>query len=287
MKLLLTGSSGPKVTARVAAILAQTHEVVGVDITPSPTTCVVADITRIDEWQPYLKGVDAIVHFAALHAPHRKTHSAEDFRRTNVLATKHLLDAACAAGVGRFLLASTTSVYGKAMRNEASAVWVTEALQPEPEDIYDETKLAAEQHCREAFSPSFVTAALRFSRSFPEPAPLMAMYRLHRGVDARDVAQAFGSALHANLAQFEAFNISGETPFLLEDCQQLRAEPAAVLNLRVADLVQEFSRRNWPVPASIDRVYVIEKAKALLGYKPRFGYREFLEELDAANPGQR
>lgn len=281
MKILLTGSSGPKVAARVATMLAQTHEVIGVDMAPSPTTSIVADITRIKDWQTHLQSVAAVIHFAALHAPHRETHSAAQFRATNVDATRRLLDAARDAGVKRFLLASSTSVYGKAMRNKNAAVWVTEELQPEAEDIYDETKLAAEQLCRDVFSPTFITAALRFSRSFPEPLPLMALYRLYRGVDARDVAQAFGLSLTAQLAQFEAFNISGETPLLEEDCEQLRFSPAEVLQRRAPELVEEFSRRHWPLPASIDRVYVIEKAKACLNYTPQFGFREVLCALDA------
>ena len=276
MKILLTGSSGPKVAARVATIIAQTHEIVGLDRAPSPTTSIVADIIRINDWRLHLRDIDAVIHFAALHAPHRETHSAAQFRATNVDATRRLLDAARDAGVKRFLLASSTSVYGKAMRNKNSAVWVTEDLQPEAEDIYDETKLAAEQVCRDAFSPTFITAALRFSRSFPEPLPLMALYRLHRGVDARDVAQAFASSLTAQLARFEAFNISGETPFFKEDCEQLRISPVEVLQRRVPELVEEFSRRHWPLPASIDRVYVIEKAKACLNYTPQFGFREVL-----------
>ena len=283
MKLLLTGSSGPKVASRVAAILAQSHDLIGVDKTPSPTTSIVADITRINSWRPHLQDVDAVIHFAALHAPHREIHPAEEFRRTNVAATQHLLEAARDAGVSRFLLASSTSVYGKAMRNKTSAVWVTEKLQPEAEDIYDETKLDAEQLCRDAFSPIFTTAALRFSRSFPEPAPLMALYRLYRGVDARDVAQAFSLALTADFARFEAINISGETPFLEEDCERLRTEATQVLSRRAPELVQEFSRRNWPLPNSIDRVYVIDKAKSLFAYQPQFGFRELLDEMDAIN----
>ena len=159
MRLLFTGSSGIKVASRVAMILAQSHKVIGVDMMPAPTTSIVADITRISDWRQHLYDVEAVVHFAALHAPHRETHSTADFRRTNVEATDRLLDAACDAGVKRFLLASSTSVYGKAMRSTTSAAWVTEALQPEAEDIYDETKLAAEQLCREAFSPSFTTAS--------------------------------------------------------------------------------------------------------------------------------
>lgn len=257
------------------------HEVTGVDLARSPMTSIVADITRIKDWQPHLQGVDAVIHFAALHAPHRHTHSADEFRRTNVVATQHLLNAASSAGVRRFLLASSTSVYGNAMRSETSAVWVTEALQPEAEDIYDETKLAAEQLCRDAFSSTFTTASLRFSRSFPEPAPLMALYRLYRGVDARDVAQAFGQCLTANFMRFEAINVSGETPFLEEDCERLHADAAHVLRLRAPELVEEFSRRKWRLPESIDRVYVIDKARILLDYKPRFGFRELLDETDA------
>jgi nucleoside-diphosphate-sugar epimerase len=178
--------------------------------------------------------------------------------------------------VKRFLLASSTSVYGKSMRRRSSAAWVTEALQPKAEDIYDETKLAAERLCSDAFSPAFITASLRFSRSFPEPLQLMALYRLYRGVDARDVAQAFSLALAAPLKQFEAINVSGETPFIETDCEQLFANAPEVLRERAPGLVSEFASRKWPLPTCIDRVYVINKAKNILGYQPRFGFRELL-----------
>ena len=279
MKLLVTGSSGPKVASHVAAYLAQTHAVIGVDVVPASTTSIIADIARVVNWAPHLDGVNAVIHFAALHAPHRETHTTAQFRQTNVEATHRLLEASRAAGVNRFLLASSTSVYGKSMRSTSSAVWVTEALRPEAEDIYDETKLAAEQLCRDAFSPTFATAALRFSRSFPEPLPLMALYRLYRGVDARDVAQAFGLALTARLKQFEAINISAETPFIASDCERLFANAPEVLRMRMPEFVEEYARRQWPLPARIDRVYVIVKAKALLGYQPLFGFRELLPGL--------
>ena len=91
MKLLLTGSSGPKVGATVATHLAQFHAVFGVNNSSSPTTSLVADIARVWDWPPHLRDVDAGIHFAALHAPHRETHLAEDFRRSNVDATRYLL----------------------------------------------------------------------------------------------------------------------------------------------------------------------------------------------------
>jgi len=73
-------------------------------------------------------------------------------------------------------------------------VWVTESLLAIAEDIYDETKLTAEAFCRDAFVPDFLITALRFSRSFLEPLPLMAQHRLHRYMDAREVVSAFSLA---------------------------------------------------------------------------------------------
>jgi nucleoside-diphosphate-sugar epimerase len=276
----MTGSSGPKAGHVVARELANRHRLDGVDLLPGAHTRWCADIADVMDWQEWLNGIDAVVHFAALHAPHRETHSRAEFYRTNVEATSRLLDAARMTGVKRFILASTTSVYGRAMRTKGIAAWVTEDMVPEPEDIYDETKLAAEALCRDAFSADFVTAALRFSRSFPEPPPLMALYRLYRGVDARDVAQAFELALDRPLERFEVFNISGDTPFHHEDCKALFREPLSVLRLRAPDLVAEYQRRGWTLPLSIDRVYVIDKAKAQLGFAPRYGWREFLETMD-------
>jgi UDP-glucose 4-epimerase len=276
MKILFTGSSGPKVGATVAAHLAATHEIIGIDLMPAPQTKHIADIAAVTNWSKYLEGVDAIIHFAALHAPHRETHSREDFYATNVDATSRLIEAAKACGVKRVVMASTTSVYGRAMRSKTKAVWVTEALTPIAEDIYDETKLAAEAICRNAFSTNFITTALRFSRSFPEPLPLMAQYRLHRGVDARDVAEAFSLALTTSLTQFEAVNISGDTPFVVGDCDQLMHDAPSVLQQRAPELVAEFRQRGWSVPQSIDRVYVIDKAKAILGFEPQYGWRSVL-----------
>ena len=281
----MTGSSGPKVGSMVAKHLAALHDVVGVDAAAGDFTSHVADITSLGDadWRPLLEGVDAVVHFAALHAPHRTTHSRSEFVRTNVDATSRLLDMARRSGVRRFLLASSTSVYGRAMRpTRNEAIWVTEKLMPDAEDIYDETKLAAEQLCREAFTPDFVTAALRFSRSFPEPLPLMALYRLYRGVDARDVAQAFAKALAAQLPRFEALNVSGATPFLPADCQALFENAPAVLQQRCPALVAAFAERGWELPSSIDRVYVVEKATDLLGYRPRYSWQHVLEPTLAA-----
>ena len=47
MKIRLTGSAGPKVVARVATMLADSYQVIGVDRAPSAMTSVVAEITFV------------------------------------------------------------------------------------------------------------------------------------------------------------------------------------------------------------------------------------------------
>ena len=54
MKIRLTGSARPKVVARVATMLANSYQVIGVDRAPSAMTSVVADITFVG-----IRGVDA------------------------------------------------------------------------------------------------------------------------------------------------------------------------------------------------------------------------------------
>lgn len=282
MKILFTGESGPKVGATVAAYLARSHEIIGIDLVAAQHTRFLADIAKIADFSQYAEGVDAVVHFAALHAPHRQTHSRREFFETNVEATSRLIEAAKIAGVKRFIMASSTSVYGRAMRSTKRAVWVTEASLPIAEDVYDETKLAAEALSGDAFAPNFTTTALRFSRSFPEPLPLMAQYRLHRGVDARDVASAFSLALTQPLMKFEAFNISGATPFLTEDCDALMHDAPTVLQRRAPAFVEDFKRRGLALPPSIDRVYVTKKAEQILGYKARFGWQSLLTDSASA-----
>src|SRR5262244_1598020 len=59
-----------------------------------------------------MRGVDAVVHFAAETHVDRSNLGADDFLRTNVTGTFTLLEAARELRVGRFLAVSTDEVYG-------------------------------------------------------------------------------------------------------------------------------------------------------------------------------
>ena len=97
---------------------------------------------------------------------------------------------------------------------------------------------------------------------------LIAVYRLYRGVDAEDVAQAHELALTAGLKAFEVYNVSAPPPFVRDDCRRLFEDAASVVLERHPWAEAEFRRRGWLLPRSIDRVYVVDKAMSGLGYRP-------------------
>ncbi len=173
MRVLVTGAAG-LVGSGLAALLRRDRDVVGLDLRPGAEVALLADIAR----PPPLAGFAAVVHVAALHAPHVGRVPDAEFRAVNVEATERLLDAALAAGIGRFVFTSTTSLHGHALEpRDGRAAWIDEAVPPEPRDVYDETKLAAEALVR---ASGLSHAILRMSRCFPEPLPEMAVHRLHR-----------------------------------------------------------------------------------------------------------
>jgi nucleoside-diphosphate-sugar epimerase len=89
---------------------------------------------------------DAIVHLAAIVGfPACQAVGKQVAWRYNVESTKRVFEAAEAAGVERFILASTYSNYGVAENGRP----VTEESPLYPQSLYAETKIAAEQYLLE------------------------------------------------------------------------------------------------------------------------------------------
>ena len=134
-----------------------------------------ADI-RHDDLAPLLDGAGVVFHQAA--QPGVRLSWAEGFDTydtCNVLGTQRLLEAARQTGVGRFVYASSSSVYGNA------AVYpVTEQMLPQPHSPYGVTKLAAEHLCGlYAANHQLATVSLRYFTVYgPRQRPDMAIHRL-------------------------------------------------------------------------------------------------------------
>jgi nucleoside-diphosphate-sugar epimerase len=268
MRVLVTGAAG-LIGSGVAARLVPDHDVIGLDLNPGQYVQIVKDCLDVAEWRQQVGRVDAVVHAAALHAPHVGRRSDDDFRRANVEATDRLLDFALSAGAKQLVFTSTTSLYGHALEPKDQAAWIDEQVEPQPRDIYDETKLEAERLVATACG-SLTCTSLRMSRCFPEPAELMTIYRLHRGIDRRDAAEAHVLALDRE-GPSATYVISAATPFEREDAAELLCDAPAVIELRCPGLIARMADKGWQPPRSIGRVYDSALATRDLGFRRRFG----------------
>ncbi|AWM10525.1 NAD-dependent epimerase/dehydratase family protein [Bradyrhizobium symbiodeficiens] len=297
MTILVTGSAGHLGEAIVRILRGRGSAVRGVDLKSSPFTDAVGSIIDPAFVRSQMDGVTAIIHTATLHKPHVATHSKQDFVDTNVTGTLNLLEAAASAGVRSFVFTSTTSAFGSQLRPEAgqAAVWVTEDLLPVPKNIYGTTKLMAETLCelfyRERGLP---VVALRTSRFFPEDDDDPAMRSayslenaqanelLYRRLDIADAVSAHLLAVERGPGiGFGRYIVSSTSPF--EPCHltALARDAAGVVRELYPDCAQLYAARGWKLFPEIDRVYVNDRARRELGWRPEFDFAHVLDSLRA------
>ena len=105
-----------------------------------------------------VEGVDAVIHLAAITGAATSHEIPEKVRDVNVGGTETVVDAAEDAGVDRIVLASSCNVYGGAYERD---IVETDAFSPP--NPYAESKVAAEEYCRES---TLDTVAIRLATNF-------------------------------------------------------------------------------------------------------------------------
>lgn len=294
MQTLVTGSAGHLGEALMRTLRGRA-EVRGIDIKASPFTDLVGSIAERAFVREALRGVETVLHTATLHKPHIATHTRQQFVDTNITGTLNLLEEAVAAGVQRFVFTSTTSAYGHALNPapQAPAVWVDEELVPQPKNIYGITKLAAEDLCMLVQRTSGLPCViLRTSRFFPEiddDARLRGAYAadnvkvnelLYRRVDVADVVEAhLLAAQRAPALGLGRFVISATTPFTRADATLLPQRAAHVVERHVPEYAAVYARLGWSMFPGISRVYDNARARAALGWQPRYGFAQAIAAL--------
>jgi UDP-glucose 4-epimerase len=296
-RVVVTGSAGHLGEALVRVLRDGGYDVTGVDVKASAGTTVVGSVADRDVMRECLAGADAVLHAATLHKPHVRSHGKQAFVDTNVTGTLTLLEEAVAAGVGSFVFTSTTSAFGRALTPAAGepAAWITEDVVPRPRNIYGVTKTAAEDLCELVHAEhGLPVIVLRTSRFFPEGdddeevraayenANVKANEFLYRRVDVADVADAHLLAMdQAARIGFGKYIITATTPFSQADLADLRDDAPAVVRRLFPDYAAEYARRGWRMFPSVGRVYVNARARADLGWTPRYDFRGFLDALIA------
>jgi UDP-glucuronate 4-epimerase len=208
-RVVVTGVAGFIGSHLAEALLAEGHEVVGVDaFTPSYPQAdkqanlvglvdherfhlVRGDLTELD-LDPWLQQAAAVFHQAA--EPGVRTSWGPNFPRYvrhNLLATQRLLEACVRVGVPRVVAASSSSVYG-----DAPVHPTTEESPTRPVSPYGVTKLGSEHLCLAYANPavsSMEVVVLRYFTVFgPRQRPDMGFYRFLAAAQADRPITVYG-----------------------------------------------------------------------------------------------
>lgn len=311
MTVLVTGATGgigrtlvPLLAAHGAAVFATGRDVaIGRTLAAGSTVRFrQADLVS-DDLGPLLRGVSVVVHLAARSSPWG---SQAAFERDNVRVTGRLLDAAAAAGVGRFVHASTPAIFAE--RRHRLDLLADSPLPVRPVNHYARSKLAVERLV--AGERRLATLILRPSAVIgPHDRSILPrlLRVLSRGVlpigndgvalfhptDVRDAAAAFCVAAlgpHVGVA-----NIAGREPVLVVDMARALAgrldlavrvrflsEPLLNAVGTAAEWWGATSGREPPITRysvstlSWSRTFDLGEAAGLLGWRPAYAPAEAL-----------
>ena len=169
MMVLITGGAGFIGSHLVERLLAAGHEVVVLDNLSTgkrenlPASApgfefIADDIRSLDAARRGTRGVDAVVHLAAVASVQASIDDPIATHQTNFDGTLNLLEAAREQGVRRFLYASSAAVYGDTARLPVPEMSSLQPLSP-----YAADKLAGEHYLHYYFRKhGLATTAFRF-----------------------------------------------------------------------------------------------------------------------------
>jgi UDP-glucose 4-epimerase len=287
MRVLVTGGRGKVGTATARALAAAGHEVTGTDLmrgvferpAPGEPAYIQADLTNAGEAFAVVRGMDAVVHTAAIPDP---THNppATVFQN-NIMATFNTLEAAVRFGVRRFVNLSSETVPGFFFPERPflpSYVPVDEEHPIRPQDPYALSKYfgellmdaAVQRSDIRAISirPCWVQYEANYERNVGPQVrdPAVLSPNLWSYIDLYDLADALVLAVQSDLPGHEVFYI---------------ASPDNVGGRPLAEMVKTYYGDAIEVRAlARPDASGISSAKAmrLLGWQPKRSWRDYLDE---------
>lgn len=272
-RVVVTGSEGKAGRFTVADLQEKGYEVLRVDIAapldPADHWSQRADLTDLGQTIEVLRGADAVVHLAAIPAPHMVT-DAETFR-INTVSTYNIFTAATTLGLTRVVWASSETALGLPFERHPDYAPVDED-HTYPEFSYALSKVVSEEMARQ-FSRwhDIPIVGLRFSNiilpddygRFAEfqKDPALRKWNLWGYVDARDVAQSCRLALEAPLKGAHHYVIAASDTVMERSSEELMKEvyPDVPIKKKLG---------------THETLLSIDRARAELGYEPQHSWRD-------------
>ena len=312
MRILLTGVAGFIGSHLAERLLAEGHEVVGLDSFDSflydaqtkrrnvallegrdRFRLVRGDIVNARLLKELTTGMDVVAHLAALAGVRPSIADPARYVRTNVEGTLQVLEACRAADVKRLVFASSSSVYG--VRGGRPAAFVEDDPCLQPASPYAATKRAGELLCstyRDLFGIGCVQ--LRFFTVYgPRQRPEMAIHQFTRAIATGQTVTLFGDGSSARDYTYIDDIIDGT----YAACLEVRPGQSAVYNLggsrttTLLDLVDLIGRAlgkkpdvafKPDQPGDVPLTYAdVTRAGRALGYAPRVAVEEGIRRFVA------
>ena len=292
-RILITGAAGTLGRATIPALVEAGYDVLAGDIRPIDAgprgvTAIQLDVRDGVAVRDAMRGVVGVLHAAAWHGIHLRDHEPDQFWDLNATGTYHVLQAALDAGTRAVVLSSTMGVYGRSREATPGgpAVRIHEALPLRPTDVYGATKVVAEQLSEYFARRGVAGVALRYGMFVPEPFHHAGIRFLYGGVDERDVAEANLLALRRLLAgppdaHLGGLNIESSLPWGDDDLPMVGQPALTTIEQHWPDgpaLLAAAGVEPW---GPINEVYDIRRADEILGWRPRRGFAEYLDDLRA------
>ena len=242
------------------------------------------DITRPDTVAAAMPDIDVVIHLAALlHVVNPPAGHEQRYRTINVDGTRHVAEAAAAAGVRRLVLASTTAVYGPTGGQPAS-----EDTAPAPDSWYAESKLEAERVARAVGRQSGVEVVILRLSAVYGPRVRGNYRRLLRAM-ARGRFVSIGPgrnrrSLVADTDAARAFELAARHPAAAGQTFNVADGPAHTVDEILAAMAAAVGRRRprWHLPAGLARIAAEagDIAGGVVGRRPglRPSIEKYLEE---------
>lgn len=301
-RFLVTGGAGFIGSNLVGSLLTQGHEVRVVDDLATGRR------ENLLSWQGHFewveaslldsalltqaaRGVDYILHQAALGSVPRSIENPLGSTEVNVIGTLNVLIAARDAGVKRVVYASSSSVYG-----DTPTLPKVETMLPTPKSPYAASKLAGEHYCRAFYDVyGLETVVLRYFNVFgPRQNPnspyaavipkfIKAMASGQRpvifgdGSNSRDFTFVANNVLANTLAATTSGRAVGEVMNIACGNRYSLLDLVTSLNrILGTNLEPEFRpSRTGDVEHSLAD---IGKARELIGYEPKIAFYEGLQQ---------
>ncbi|MCX8073863.1 MAG: SDR family oxidoreductase [Candidatus Binatia bacterium] len=255
---------------------------------------VAADMRRAEP--AHFAGVQAVINVGGLSNDPTAEYDPVANYEMNTLAAVRLAELARAAGVRRYVYASSCSIYDRGLSDDESDLVCDETTPVQPRAAYALSKLEAEQRLLAMASPDFCPVILRKGtvygysprmrfdlvvNTFVRDAMANGRIRLICGgemwrplVEVRDVARAYVACLAADeqLVRGQIFNVARANMRISE--LALRVREALRLEGVDAEIVPDYSYRTV-------RSYRVSsrKIETVLGFRPRVSVEEAVRDM--------